>query len=152
MSHLIQKIKKKLCLILDTEKRLDTVENKQKNNTEFKYSSCRENVVLACLPKDLFKKQKACQSFEMKEDYSFKMFQRVDNVFAVISVHFFTKETLYMMENNLTLEDMGDFEQSELVETIKWVAYSIVAYVIVGIGILGNLASLVVLTRPNLKV
>ena len=88
----------------------------------------------------------------MKEDYSFKMFQRVDNVFAVISVHFFTKETLYMMENNLTLEDMGDFEQSELVETIKWVAYSIVAYVIVGIGILGNLASLVVLTRPNLKV
>ena len=82
----------------------------------------------------------------MKEDYSFKMFQRVDNVFAVISVHF------YMMDNNLTLEDMGDFEQSELVETIKWVAYSIVAYVIVGVGILGNLASLVVLTRPNLKV
>ena len=125
---------------------------KHLDNTEFKYSSCRVNVVLACLPKDLFKKQKACQSFEMKEDYSFKMFQRVDNVFAVISVHFFTKETLYMMENNLTLEDMGDFEQSELVETIKWVAYSIVAYVIVGIGILGNLASLVVLTRPNLKV
>ena len=88
----------------------------------------------------------------MKEDYSFKMFQRVDNVFAVISVHFFTEETLYMMDNNLTLEDMGDFEQSELVETIKWVAYSIVAYVIVGVGILGNLASLVVLTRPNLKV
>ena len=58
----------------------------------------------------------------------------------------------YMMDNNLTLEDMGDFEQSELVETIKWVAYSIVAYVIVGVGILGNLASLVVLTRPNLKV
>ena len=57
-----------------------------------------------------------------------------------------------MMDNNLTLEDMGDFEQSELVETIKWVAYSIVAYVIVGVGILGNLASLVVLTRPNLKV
>ena len=56
-----------------------------------------------------------------------------------------------MMEN-LTLEDMGDFEHSELVETIKWVAYSIVAYVIVGVGILGNLASLVVLTRPNLKV
>ena len=88
----------------------------------------------------------------MKEDFSFKMFQRVDNVFAVISVHLFSQETLYMMENNLTLEDMGDFEQSELVETIKWVAYSIVAYVIVGIGILGNLASLVVLTRPNLKV
>ena len=88
----------------------------------------------------------------MKEDYSFKMFQRVDNVFAVISVHFFTEETLYMMDNNLTLEDMGDIEQSQLVETIKWVAYSIVAYVIVGVGILGNLASLVVLTRPNLKV
>ena len=119
------------------------------DNTKFNKSRCRENVVSACLPKDLFKKQKACQGFERKEDYSFKMFQRVDNVFAVISVHFFT---LYMMDNNLTLEDMGDFEQSELVETIKWVAYSIVAYVIVGIGLLGNLASLVVLTRPNLKV
>ena len=57
-----------------------------------------------------------------------------------------------MMEN-LTLEDMeDDFEHSALVETIKWVAYSVVAYVIVGVGILGNLASLVVLTRPNLKV
>lgn len=57
-----------------------------------------------------------------------------------------------MMEN-LTMEDMEeDFEHSALVETIKWVAYSVVAYVIVGVGILGNLASLVVLTRPNLKV
>ena len=52
-------------------------------------------------------------SASTKIQYSFKMFQRVDNVFTVISVHFFTKETLYMMENNLTLEDMGDFEQAQ---------------------------------------
>ena len=56
-----------------------------------------------------------------------------------------------LMEN-LTSEDVGDLEPSELVETIKWVAYSVVAYVIVGVGLLGNLTSLVVLTRPNLKV
>ena len=40
---------------------------------------------------------------------------------------------------------------SQVVETIKWVAYSLVAYIIVAIGIMGNLLSLVVLTRPNLK-
>ena len=40
----------------------------------------------------------------------------------------------------------------ELVEQIKFVAYSVVAYVIVAIGMLGNVLSLVVLTRPNLKV
>ena len=38
-----------------------------------------------------------------------------------------------------------------LVQHIKWVAYSLVAYLIVGVGIMGNLLSLVVLTRPNLK-
>ena len=36
----------------------------------------------------------------------------------------------------------------ELVEQIKFVAYSVVAYVIVAIGMLGNVLSLVVLTRP----
>ena len=40
----------------------------------------------------------------------------------------------------------------EAVEQIKFVAYSVVAYVIVAIGMLGNVLSLVVLTRPNLKV
>ena len=40
----------------------------------------------------------------------------------------------------------------ETVEQIKFVAYSVVAYVIVAIGMLGNVLSLVVLTRPNLKV
>ena len=40
---------------------------------------------------------------------------------------------------------------AETVEQIKVVAYSVVAYVIVGVGLLGNLLSLVVLTRPNLK-
>ena len=40
----------------------------------------------------------------------------------------------------------------DTVEQIKFVAYSVVAYVIVAIGMLGNVLSLVVLTRPNLKV
>ena len=44
-----------------------------------------------------------------------------------------------------------ELEHTETVDNIKWIAYSVVAYVIVGVGILGNLASLVVLTRPNLK-
>ena len=34
---------------------------------------------------------------------------------------------------------------------IKFVAYSVVAYIIVGLGLVGNLLNLVVLTRPNLK-
>ena len=38
-----------------------------------------------------------------------------------------------------------------IVQSIKWIAYSLVAYLIVGLGIMGNLLSLVVLTRPNLK-
>ena len=70
-----------------------------------------------------------------------------------ISVHFSQQRDFHSVMENLTMEDMEeDFEHSALVETIKWVAYSVVAYVIVGVGILGNLASLVVLTRPNLKV
>ena len=46
----------------------------------------------------------------------------------------------------------GDDQPNALiVQNIKWVAYSVVAYLIVGVGIMGNLLSLVVLTRPNLK-
>ena len=41
--------------------------------------------------------------------------------------------------------------QISIVENIKWFAYSIVAYIIVSVGIVGNLLNLVVLTRPNLK-
>ena len=48
------------------------------------------------------------------------------------------------------LEEDGD-PNAVIVQTIKWVAYSVVAYLIVGVGIMGNLLSLVVLTRPNLK-
>ena len=40
---------------------------------------------------------------------------------------------------------------AETVENIKFVAYSVIAYLIVAIGMFGNLLSLVVLTRPNLK-
>lgn len=54
--------------------------------------------------------------------------------------------------SNYSEEETGaSLEHTEAVENIKWVAYSVIAYVIVGVGILGNLASLVVLTRPNLK-
>lgn len=47
-------------------------------------------------------------------------------------------------------EEDGD-PNDLIVQSIKWVAYSLVAYLIVGVGIMGNLLSLVVLTRPNLK-
>ena len=47
-------------------------------------------------------------------------------------------------------EEDGD-PNALIVQSIKWVAYSLVAYLIVGVGIMGNLLSLVVLTRPNLK-
>ena len=40
---------------------------------------------------------------------------------------------------------------SEAVEQIEFVAYN-VAFIIIAIGILGNVLSLVVLTRPNMKV
>ena len=40
---------------------------------------------------------------------------------------------------------------TDTVGTIKFVAYSIVANFIVGVGLVGNLLNLVVLTRPNLK-
>ena len=52
---------------------------------------------------------------------------------------------------NFSGDSLDSLEHTEAVEYIKWIAYSVVAYVIVGVGILGNLASLVVLTRPNLK-
>ena len=39
-----------------------------------------------------------------------------------------------------------------MVAQIKFVAYSVIAYIIVGMGLLGNLLNLVILTRPNLKV
>ena len=41
---------------------------------------------------------------------------------------------------------------AETVVQIKFVAYGVIAYIIVGVGIVGNVLSLVVLTRPNLKV
>ena len=40
---------------------------------------------------------------------------------------------------------------TDTVDTIKFVAYSVVANFIVGVGLVGNLLNLVVLSRPNLK-
>lgn len=37
------------------------------------------------------------------------------------------------------------------IDTLKFVAYGVVSFVIIGLGIIGNLINLVVLTRPNLK-
>jgi hypothetical protein len=47
-------------------------------------------------------------------------------------------------------EDETDPTESTVLQ-IKFVAYSVIAYIIVGVGIVGNLLNLVVLTRPNLK-
>ena len=47
-------------------------------------------------------------------------------------------------------EEETDPTESTVLQ-IKFVAYSVIAYIIVGVGIVGNLLNLVVLTRPNLK-
>jgi len=48
-------------------------------------------------------------------------------------------------------EELEEDPNTLIVQSIKWIAYSLVAYLIVCVGIMGNLLSLVVLTRPNLK-
>ena len=50
-----------------------------------------------------------------------------------------------MEENDLLVEDPVELEK------IHFVAYTIVARTILVIGILGNVLSIVVLTRPNMK-
>ena len=55
-----------------------------------------------------------------------------------------------LLVTNATLEDYDD--DSDTVATINFVAYNVVAFVIVGVGIVGNLLNLVVLSRPKLKV
>ena len=57
-----------------------------------------------------------------------------------------TMSSMTTLLMNNTLE-----EKEESVEMIKYVAYSIVAYMVVVVGMMGNLLSLLVLTRPNLK-
>jgi hypothetical protein len=47
-------------------------------------------------------------------------------------------------------EEETDPTESTVLQ-IKFIAYSVIAYIIVGVGIVGNLLNLVVLTRPNLK-
>ena len=47
-------------------------------------------------------------------------------------------------------EEETDPTESTVIQ-IKFIAYSVIAYIIVGVGIVGNLLNLVVLTRPNLK-
>ena len=56
------------------------------------------------------------------------------------------------MADSAMVDPLVSAVDHETVEQIKFVAYSVVAYVIVAIGMLGNVLSLVVLTRPNLKV
>ena len=41
---------------------------------------------------------------------------------------------------------------NETLDQIHFIAYNVVAFIIIAIGILGNVLSLIVLTRPNMKV
>ena len=52
--------------------------------------------------------------------------------------------------SNSTLEDI-DNDDSDTVATINFVAYNVVAFVIVGVGIVGNLLNLVVLSREEIQ-
>ena len=42
-------------------------------------------------------------------------------------------------------------EQQALIDLIHWLAYSVLANIFVAIGIVGNILSIVVLSRPKLK-
>lgn len=52
-----------------------------------------------------------------------------------------------MMAENETL----DTDTAELVSSINYLAYGVVANVIVSVGIIGNVLNLIVLSRPKLK-
>ena len=58
-------------------------------------------------------------------------------------------EDLLAVTNATTKVD--DFDDFDTVATINFVAYNVVAFVIVGVGIVGNILNLVVLSRPKLK-
>ena len=45
-----------------------------------------------------------------------------------------------------------DVVDNETLDQIHFIAYNVVAFIIIAIGILGNVLSLIVLTRPNMKV
>ena len=53
--------------------------------------------------------------------------------------------------SNSTLEDIDNDDDSDTVATINFVAYNVVAFVIVGVGIVGNLLNLVVLSRGEIQ-
>ena len=59
-------------------------------------------------------------------------------------------EDLLVVSNATMMED--DNDDFDTVATINFVAYNVVAFVIVGVGIVGNILNLVVLSRPKLKV
>uniref|UniRef100_A0A0K2VEW3 G-protein coupled receptors family 1 profile domain-containing protein n=1 Tax=Lepeophtheirus salmonis TaxID=72036 RepID=A0A0K2VEW3_LEPSM len=47
--------------------------------------------------------------------------------------------------------DMAQEDNLQSIEMVNWIAYNFIAYIIVSIGIIGNILNLVVLSRPNLK-
>ena len=53
--------------------------------------------------------------------------------------------------SNSSLEDIHNDDDSDTVATINFVAYNVVAFVIVGVGIVGNLLNLVVLSREEIQ-
>ena len=59
-------------------------------------------------------------------------------------------QDLLVVSNATITEDAND-DDFDTVATINFVAYNVVAFVIVGVGIVGNILNLVVLSRPKLK-
>ena len=82
------------------------------------------------------------------------------SIWSVLTFVFHSLDVYFTSSYNKTVTALSIFylilispdPTAETVVQIKFVAYGVIAYIIVGVGIVGNVLSLVVLTRPNLKV
>ncbi|XP_013777254.1 probable G-protein coupled receptor AH9.1 [Limulus polyphemus] len=62
-----------------------------------------------------------------------------------------TNDTLFVDVNTSIFIDSRTVELKSDIHRLKFLGYGVIGSVVIGLGILGNLINLVVLTRPNLK-